>query len=179
MGRRLPTVLRAAESERILQVARCERDRMILLLGLYCGLRVSEIVKLRAEHVDLQERELLVYQGKGKKDRMVPVSLSIIGDLSRWIGEQRKGWIFPSPRKADAPLTTRAVQYLVTAAAQRAEIPRRISPHKLRHTAATNLLTKGANLRQVQDFLGHASVATTEIYTHLDLDDLHRAADLL
>jgi integrase/recombinase XerD len=179
MGRRLPTFLRGTEADRVLAQAKSERDRLIILCGLYLGLRVSEICKLRIEDIDLDEATLLVAHGKGDKDRYLPIPTVLIEPLEDWIGRRGSGWVFPSPRKPKAPLSTRMVRYLVTDAGQNAGIKRRISPHKLRHTYATKLLTKGANLREVQQLLGHASVATTEIYTHVEMESLRGAVERL
>ncbi len=179
MARRLPVFLRPAQADQVIAVAKTDRDRLILQLGLYCGLRVSEICKLRIEHLDLDQGTLLVELGKGKKDRYVPIPARILGDIERWVEDRRSGYLFPSPRKAGQPLTTRAVQYLVEAVGKRADLPKRISPHKLRHSYATRLLSTGASLREVQELLGHSSVATTERYTHVLPERLRPAVDRL
>lgn len=182
MARRLPTYLREHEYEPLLAAAPTDRDRMILRCLYYLGLRVSECVKLRVEHIDLDAAELLVSQGKGAKDRVLPISVAVLPDLRAWVGTKRTGYLFPADRRGKhgaGHLNPRTVQTMVAEAARAAGIVRPITPHKLRHGFATRALRRGANLRQVQRLLGHASVATTEVYTHLDPSDLRDAVDRL
>src|SRR5438132_6762020 len=115
MARRLPKFLRPAEGEALLAAAATERDRVLQLLGRYCGLRVSELVGLRVEDLDLDGGLLFVNQGKGGKDRYVPIPARIEGDLRAWVGARlltgalHSGWLFPG-RKPGSHLTTRAVR---------------------------------------------------------------------
>lgn len=176
--RRLPIVLREPEMAALVAAVPTARDRLIVDLGRYAGLRVSEIVRLRVEHLDLDAGLIEVHAGKGDKDRNLPLHRSLVEPLRACIGDRATGWLFPSPRGA-GHLTSRSVQRMIAASAARAGIARRVTPHKLRHTFATTALRRGANLRQVQELLGHASVATTEIYTHLDVDDLREAVSRL
>lgn len=180
--RKLPVWLTDEECGRLLAAAPSRRDGLIIALGVYAGLRVSEIVKLRIERVSLERRELVVYQGKGGKDRVLPLHPALAALLQDWIAGQRDGWLFPSPVKPEKHLTTRAVQYMALRAADAAGIRKpdaSLSPHKWRHSFATNCLRKGANLRQVQQLLGHSSVAITERYTHVMADELRGAVDRL
>lgn len=178
--RKLPSYLRDAELAGILASATSHRDRCILLLGLYCGLRVSEISRLRVADLDLNPDEptLFVNQGKGGKDRYVPVPARILGDL-RSLVENRRGWVFPSPRTPGRPLAVRTIFDVVRGAAREAGIERRTSPHVLRHTYATRLLDADADLLTIKDLLGHASVATTQIYAHVSQRRARRAVDSL
>lgn len=183
MAKRLPTFLRASELDRLQAAAENPRDRLILSLGLLLGLRVSELVKLRIERIDLERSVVLVYAGKGDKDRYVPIPQKLRTQLTAWIGETREGWLLPSPRTG-GPLTSRMVQRLIKRLAKLAglagaELPRKATPHKLRHGYATKLLETGATIREVQQLLGHASVATTEIYTHVLPERLKGAVDRL
>jgi integrase/recombinase XerD len=168
--KRLPEFLRPAESEAIVSAPVSERDRLILLCGLGAGLRCSEIVRLRIEDIDAAGPgpQLKVQLGKGKKDRYVPLPPFLVAALARWIGDRRIGWVFPSPRKPDRPLTTRAVQYLVGRVKGLAGIVRRCSPHTLRHSYATDLLRSGADITEVQELLGHSSPNVTARYLHCD-----------
>jgi site-specific recombinase XerD len=179
LGKRLPTFLRGTEPDELLTEARSERDRLIMLCMLRMGLRVSEVVKLRIEHLDFDTGAALIFQAKGGKDRMLPIPSRLMGPLSRWIGDRRSGWVFPSPRPTDAHLTERAVHHLVSKGARRAGITRSISPHKLRHTFATKLLQTGADIMEVRDLLGHASIATTQVYLHTLPDRLRGAVERL
>ena len=182
MGRRLPIFLRPGEQERLLAVIQSERDRLIVLLGIRLGLRVSEICQLRVEHLVLEDDEghesLLVYRGKGDKDRLLPVPSTLIQPLRAWIGERRDGWVFASPYKPGSHLTTRAVQYLIPKLAVAAEISRaRITPHKLRHTFATNRRRRKVDLFLIKELLGHTRIETTAIYLHADTDELKDAVE--
>lgn len=177
-NRRLPVFLRGAEPDELIAAALTPRDRLLFQIGLYAGMRVSEIVGLRAEHIDFDEGTIMVVQGKGDKDRLIPIPSKLITALRRWLGDDRTGYVFPASRMthgATGHLSVRSAQRVVKAAAAEAGITRPVTPHKLRHTYATRLLRTGANLREVQELLGHASVATTEVYTHVVLDDRLKA----
>jgi integrase/recombinase XerD len=178
--RKLPKFLREDELEGLLAAARTERDRVLVSAGLYLGLRVAELCKLRVEDLDLDERTAFVNQGKGGKDRVVPIPLRFVPALRAWVGPRRRGPLFPSPRDPHKPLTTRAVRYLVLRLAERAGVDRiRVSPHKLRHTFATRLLARGADLREIQELLGHANIQTTTIYAAVVTERLRAAVDRL
>jgi integrase/recombinase XerD len=176
--RHLPTALKGDEPERLLAAARSERDRLLLMLALYTGTRCSELVHLRVEDVDLAERELMIRRGKGDKDRALPLAASLIAPLRAWIGERRRGWLFPG-RVPGKPLTRFAVNAIVAGCRKRAGIVRACHPHTLRHTLATTLIRRGADIRTVQMMLGHSDLSTTQIYLNLDLDDMRRAVALL
>lgn len=163
----------------ILAAASSERDRLILQIGLLAGLRVSEIVSLRVEHVDLDSGILEVHAGKGDKDRNLPLHPRLVEPLRAWIGERQTGYLFPSRRSGQPHLGVRQVQRMVKCVARDAEIARVITPHKLRHTFATTLLAKGADLLEIKDLLGHASVATTQIYAHALPERLRGAVERL
>jgi len=194
--RRLPVYLRERELERLLAAVPTERDRLIVLIGAYAGLRVSEICKLRIEHLDFEDGMLEVHAGKGDKDRTVPMHPQLARALKSWINEHRcadsqgpacnecggrgcrEGYMFVG-RNPYRHLTTRAVQLMIHAAAERAEIVRHVTPHKLRHSFATNLLAKGADLLEIKDLLGHSSVATTQIYAQALPERLRSAVERL
>lgn len=175
--RRLPKPLRGGEADRLAGHAGSERDRLIIRCGLLLGLRVSEICALTVPEVDLDDGIVLISRGKGDKDRYVPIPSQLVSELAAWLGGRREGYVFPSPR--GGPLTTRAVRYMVGRVAEEAGIVRRVAPHALRHTYATKLLDTGADLRQVQELLGHASISTTEVYLHVSRDRLRSAVERL
>ena len=180
--RRLPVFLRPQELERLFAAARSPRDRLILLIGAYAGLRVSEIVKLLVEHVDFETGLLEVRAGKGDKDRTIPLHQRIAWEMQVYLSGRETGWMFPAARLshgATGHLSARAVQVMVKATAARAQIVRRVSPHKLRHSFATALLSKGADLLEIKDLLGHASVATTQIYAFVQPEKLRASVDRL
>lgn len=175
--RRLPKFLRPVEVEQLLAAAGTDRDWLLIGCGLYLGLRVSETAKLRIENLDLEEGTALIARAKGDRDRYVPIPGKLLLPLRRWIGERRRGFVFPSARGPH--LSSDSIQRLVAQTATAAGIARRITPHVLRHTYATTLLSRGANLREVQELLGHSSVAVTEIYTHVLTDRLRGAVERL
>lgn len=169
MARRLPVFLRDDELDRLARATDTERDRVLVLTGLYCGLRVSELTGLEVPDLDFRRRLLRVNRGKGDKDRVVPIPRFLVGPLRGWCGARRQGFVFPG--RSGGRLSSRAVQLLlkrlaVKAKLDRATEARRCTPHKLRHGYATMLLDTGASIIEVRDLLGHASVNTTQIYTH-------------
>ena len=178
MSRKLPNFLHIPELEALVAAATTLRDRLIVQSGAYLGLRVSEITGLEVPHIDLAGGSCFVHGGKGDKDRVVPLPARLLPELRAWIGERRLGVLFPS-RKWGARLTSRGIQTLIAGLARKAGIPRRVTPHTLRHTFATRLLEAGASLREVQELLGHSSVSTTEIYTHVSVGRLRAAVDRL
>ena len=174
--RRLPTFLEPHETRALVDAAACERDAVIFLCGAKLGLRVSEIARLRAEDVDAECRTVTVVQGKGGKDRRVPVPPSFRERLAAWIAGREAGWLFPSPRRADQPLTTRALHKLVTRTAPTAGITsKRVRPHSLRHTYATDLIGHNVNLFDAKELMGHEKIETTARYLHVNVDRLRGA----
>jgi site-specific recombinase XerD len=171
------------EASRLVAAASCMRDRLIMLLGMLCGARVAEICNLRAEHIDIARKRLLIYQGKGKKDRLLPLNAKLARMLALWLRGRKTGLLFPSKRQPGKPLTTRNVRYMIERAAARAGIARPdgrvVHPHALRRTFASQLVRKGADLAVVRDLLGHANLQTTSIYLSTDENALSEAVDLL
>lgn len=176
--RRLPSSLRGDEPDRLLHQSAGPRDRLLYQCGLYLGLRVSELVGLAVEDIDLSRGVCTVRHGKGDKDRAVPIPAKLLPELRAWIGERQTGWLFPSPRGA-GHLSARAVQVSIRKAAQRAGIARHVTPHKLRHSYATNLLRRGADIVEIKELLGHSSIATTQVYLSADPERLRDAVDRL
>lgn len=143
------------------------RDAAILELFYSCGLRLSELVSLNAEQIDPRAQCLRIL-GKGRKMRLLPIGSPALKALSEYRLKARlpeRGPLFLS--KQNTRLTGRSVQQLLDKYLRFAEIPFHISPHKIRHSFATHLLDAGADLRSVQELLGHASLSTTQIYTHI------------
>jgi len=186
--RRLPASLSERETERLLAVADATptplRDRALLEVLYGAGLRVSEAIGLTVDVVHLRERALRV-RGKGDKERLVPLgrpgckalAAYLDGERLRLAGAARSRHVFLSPR--GARLTRQAVFALVRRLAARAGIDTPLSPHGLRHAFATHMVERGADLRVVQSLLGHANIATTEVYTHVSrahLRKVHEAA---
>ena len=152
------------------------RDVAILELFYSCGLRISELLALDVRHVDFIGESVKV-TGKGSKERIVPVGGPALNAIQRYRQEAAvtSGPLFLSARKTR--ITQQAVDQLLKKYLKRSSIPFAISPHKLRHSFATHLLDAGADLRSVQALLGHASLSTTQIYTHVTKERLKDAYD--
>lgn len=178
MGRHLPEVLTVEEIDRMIDCidmssAEGQRNRAIIETLYGCGLRVSELVNLSLSNLFLEEQYVIV-RGKGSKERMVPMSDVAVEEISRYL-EQRKSLDIKPGEESILFLNRRGrrlsrvmVFYIIKRLCELAGIKKDISPHTLRHSFATHLLEGGANLRAIQQMLGHESIATTEIYLHLD-----------
>jgi site-specific recombinase XerD len=160
------------------------RDRAILEVLFSTGLRVSELVKLNRDQIDIDRREFGVI-GKGRRPRVVFLSDEAADWLTKWLNSREDNWrpVFTrfAGRKPDLladgeemRLTTRSVQRLVDRYSRRAHLPIKLSPHGIRHSFATDLLSNGAGLRDVQEMLGHKNIATTQIYTHVTQPQLRK-----
>jgi integrase/recombinase XerD len=187
LRRSLPRTLAVDEVEKLLEAPagtgwRAERDRALLEVLYACGARVSEAVSLRTGEIEPSLRVLRLV-GKGSKTRIVPLGQRAKDALEAWMaggrtklpGSARAERVFLT--KTGRPMTRVDAWRAVKAAAARAGLPVAISPHTLRHSFATHLVEGGADLRSVQEMLGHASIRTTEVYTHLDTEhvtSLHR-----
>jgi integrase/recombinase XerC len=183
-ARRLPQTLDADQMARLLEIPAAEpfatRDRAIMELLYSSGLRLAEIVGLDLGHLDLRDRTVHVL-GKGRKARVVPVGRVAIGALEQWLTE-RAGLTRPGEEalfvgRSGRRLGRRAVELRVAHWARRQGVPAHVYPHLFRHSFASHLLESGAELRGVQELLGHADIATTQIYTHLDFQHLARIYD--
>jgi len=131
-----------------------------------CGLRISEATRLQISAVDRANQVLRVI-GKGNKERLVPLPQPMLDELGHvWRTHRNSRWLFPSSHR-DAPLNNHVLSLTFAAAANTAGIQRRVTPHVLRHSYATRLIENGVDTRIVQILLGHASIASTAIYTHL------------
>jgi integrase/recombinase XerD len=186
--RSLPDVLSVEEVQRLLAAPTLDdtlvfRDRALLELAYGAGLRVSEWISLGVRDLMLEEGLVRVF-GKGSKERLVPIGRSAIGALAIYLRELRprlekgegKGILFLNAR--GRPLTRMGAWKILRGYVERADIQKHVSPHTLRHSFATHLLEGGADLRAVQEMLGHVDIATTQIYTHVDreyLRQVHRS----
>jgi site-specific recombinase XerD len=171
---RLPTVLSQGELHRLLAAVDNLKHLLILMIAYSGGLRVSEVVRLRAEDVDRDRGMILVRGGKGRKDRYTLLADAVAPALEgHLLTLDPEGWLFPGGR-AGHPLTARSVQKVVGRARRKAGIAKKVTPHVLRHSFATHLLENGTDIRFIQELLGHASVRTTEIYTHVSRRELER-----
>ena len=179
--RTLPAVLSVAEVEKLLEPATEEplamRDHALLEFGYATGARVSEIVSVKISDLVYEEGVVRVF-GKGSKERVVPIGRRALGAVALYAREVRpsldrgkgRGVLFLNAR--GTPLSRVGAWGIIKQAAKRAGITKRVTPHTLRHTFATHLLEGGADLRAVQEMLGHADLSTTQLYTHVDRDYL-------
>jgi integrase/recombinase XerC len=159
----------------------CYRDVAILETIYSCGLRISELCGLNAADLDWDER-LVRVRGKGKKERLVPIgepALAAIRNYWSALSQPPSGNapVFASEKVKPAPLSARILQQRLKQHLAAAGLDPQLTPHKLRHSYATHLLDAGADLRSVQELLGHAHLATTQVYTHLSTERLKRAYD--
>lgn len=183
IGRRLPEVLTVEEIDDMIAAidmttAEGQRNRAIIETLYGCGVRVSELVNLEISKVYFDE-QFVVVTGKGNKERIVPISEVALNEISAYIRESRSRLrIKPGEdhilflNRSGHRLTRVMVFYIVKRLAELAGVRKVISPHTLRHSFATHLLEGGANLRAIQQMLGHESIATTEIYIHIDRSKL-------
>jgi integrase/recombinase XerC len=179
--RKLPQVLDADEMTRLVEVPTDttlgRRDRAMLELLYSSGLRLSELCGLRWRELDLVEG-LVRITGKGDKTRIVPVGSHARAALAEWKTETAPSLEMPVfPGRAGAPISPRAVQLRLRQVAQQQGIWKRVHPHLLRHSFASHVLESSGDLRGVQELLGHADIATTQIYTHLDFQHLAKVYD--
>jgi site-specific recombinase XerD len=168
--RKLPVVLSRQEVHRILGCLRRPYYRVCLSTIYSCGLRLHEGVHLQVSHID-SDRMLIHVRGKGNKDRYVPLPQRTLPMLREyWVTHRHPVWIFPDRRdmtNATTPLNKSGVRYAFEVALKESGVQKRATVHTLRHSWATHLLEAGVNLRQLQVWLGHSSLSTTAVYTHL------------
>ncbi len=186
LGRKLPEVLELFEIEKLLDTidlskAEGHRNRAILETLYSCGLRVSELVNLKFSDLYFDECFIRVL-GKGNKQRLVPVSPQVEKEVSLYVNHARKqlniqpgqeAYVFLNRR--GSKLTREMIFTIIKILAAEIGLTKNISPHTFRHSFATHLIEGGANLRAIQEMLGHESITTTEIYTHLDQRFLREA----
>tara|TARA_B100000579_G_scaffold336006_1_gene286800 strand:- start:3505 stop:4440 length:936 start_codon:yes stop_codon:yes gene_type:complete len=187
-NKKLPTVLTVEEINTILESIKLNkknniRDRAIISILYSCGIRVSELISLNLTNLFIDEEIIKVF-GKGKKERIVPIGTIAKDDLTYYINNIRpeyarkrnsKGILFLSNR--GLPISRKTIWNIIKITAIKSGITKNISPHTFRHSFATHLLEGGADLRAVQELLGHSNISTTQIYTHLDktyLKEIHK-----
>lgn len=184
IGQHLPEVLTTAEVDHLeasIDLSKWEghRNRAIIEVLFSCGLRVSELTNLKLSNLYLDEQFIRV-MGKGSKERLVPISKRAIQELAFWFDDRQHMDIKPGEEdyvflnRRGTHLTRVMILIMIKRQAEAAGIQKTISPHTLRHSFATALLEGGADLRVIQALLGHESIGTTEIYTHIDTSTLRR-----
>jgi site-specific recombinase XerD len=163
----LPVVLSKDEIKRIINTEKNPKHRLLLIMAYSSGLRVSEVVALKKEHIDLSRKVVYIKLGKGRKDRntlLAEKAIQYILDYYKYQNIER--WIFPGQIE-NRPLSIRTAQKVFCKAVKKANIQKDVSIHCLRHTFATHLLEDGIDIRYIQELLGHSSIRTTEKYTHV------------
>ena len=154
-----------------------QRNRAIIEVLFSCGLRVSELVNLRFSDVSLNDKFLRIV-GKGSKERLVPISDAALREIQLWLFDRNLMKVKPGEQefvflnRRGAHLTRTMILIMIKRTAEEAGITKTVSPHTLRHSFATALLKGGANLRAIQEMLGHENIKTTQIYTHIDITTL-------
>jgi integrase/recombinase XerD len=174
---KLALVMSVDEIKRLLAVASSLKARVMFCLGYGCGLRASEVVRLKVKHIDSAQNIIRIEQSKGRKDRNVMLSPEMLALLRQWWKARpsrhdagiplQERWLFPSRKLAGKPMTTRQFNRLFHEAADAAGIKKRVTLHTLRHSFATHLLERQTHIRTIQALLGHTKSDTTARYTHV------------
>jgi site-specific recombinase XerD len=173
---KLPQVMSIDEIKRLLAVGSSLKTRVLLSLGYGCGLRASEIVRLKVKHIDKAQKIIRIEQSKGRKDRNVMLPQEMLGLLRQWWRVRpsrhdagiplQERWLFPGTRPGK-PMTTRQLNRLFHEAADAAGIKKGVTLHTLRHSFATHLLERQTHIRTIQALLGHTKPETTTRYAHV------------
>jgi site-specific recombinase XerD len=164
---KLPVVLSMPEIKKLLEAKNNIKHRLLLMLVYSAGLRVSEVVSLKKENIDPQRKLIHVVSGKGQKDRYTLLSDQVVQCLEIYQATCKiETWLFPGA-SPDSHLSVRSAQHICESALRDANIGKNASIHSLRHAFATHLLENGTDIRYIQELLGHASIRTTERYTHV------------
>lgn len=170
----IPTVLTKEEIKQLFSSINNKKSKLMITLTYSTGLRVSELVNLKVEDLNLTEKIGHVKQGKGRKDRIFNIPENLSKQLQKQIESQKKlnqEYLFSGPK---GHLTPRNIQKIVSNAAKKAKIEKDVHPHTLRHSFATHLLENKVDIRFIQELLGHADLSTTQIYTHVSREELKK-----
>lgn len=172
--KRLPTVLTKEEIKILLDVFDTKKSKLMISLMYACGMRVSELINLQIKDLNFNEKTGHIRQAKGKKDRIFNIPAFLLKNLEEQVVQQKKKqqeFLFTGPK---GKLSSRNLQKIVSNSAKRAGIKKDVHCHTLRHSFATHLLENGVDIRHIQLLLGHSSIATTELYTHVSTEELKK-----
>ncbi|MEM5867627.1 MAG: tyrosine-type recombinase/integrase [Candidatus Aenigmatarchaeota archaeon] len=170
--KKLPTVLTREEVRKLIEVIDNEKHKLMVMMLYSSGLRLSELINLKVEDLELKEKIGWVRTGKGEKDRAFIISEKVLEKLEKFIvGKNPSDYLFNG---RNGKLSPRAIQKIVSNAAKKAGIAKKVSPHTLRHSFATHLLESGENIRKIQELLGHSSLNTTQVYTHISIEEIKK-----
>jgi integrase/recombinase XerD len=170
----LPKVLSKQEIKELFKATKFGRNRLMLQFMYGSGCRVSEVVKLKIEDINMKERTAMIRSGKGNKDRLIILSKEWIKGLKKYFKRKKVYSEFVFSKKNGKNLSVDTVQRIVRESAEKAGIHKHVTPHCLRHSYATHLLESGTNIRYIQSLLGHASLNTTQIYTNVASEQLKK-----
>ncbi len=170
----LPTVLTKDEIRALLKSAKIGRNRLVLQFIYSTGVRVSEATEMLLENINFKERMGKVKAGKGNKDRIIILSKIWCKNAKKYIEKKKVKSPYLFSKKNGKRLSSDTIQRIVRKAAKKAGIQKTVTPHSLRHSFATHLLEAGENIRKIQELLGHASLNTTQIYTHISTEQLKK-----
>lgn len=179
--KKLPVVLSREEIKKMIEVTKLKKHRVLIMLLYGCGLRRNEARKLKLADLDFDRKMLFVRDGKGGKDRYVPMSSLLIAEISSYIMDQKPSeYLFDcadyiSKRTRNAMFSSGGVKWALNYACTKAEIAKRVSAHTLRHTYATHLLEDGLDIVSIKNLLGHVRIETTMVYLHVAQCDKYRA----
>jgi site-specific recombinase XerD len=175
----LPSVLAPQEVLRLIGAAPTPRDRIFVQVAYGCGLRLSELIHLRVTDIDSARMVIHVRQGKGAKDRLVPLSLRLLEELrAYWRQYRPRSWLFPGD-KSEQPISGSNMQRRFTQLVRRVGLTKHCSLHTLRHSYATHLLEAGVDVLTLKTLLGHKSLETTTRYLHVSTQRLQQTPSLL
>jgi integrase/recombinase XerD len=170
--KRIPNVLTKEEVKQLINSLDTKKSRLMVSFMYACGFRVSELVHLKVKDLNFEEKIGNMRQGKGKKDRVFNIPDFLLEDLKVQVEkqkEEKKEYLFTGPKER---LSERNLQKIISKAGKRAGIKKDVHCHTLRHSFATHLLENGTDIRTIQVLLGHSSISTTELYTHISRQQL-------
>ncbi len=170
--KKIPSVLTKNEVKKLISVLDNKKSKLMASLIYACGFRVSEITNLKINDLNFEENMGHVKSGKGRKDRIFNIPKGLKKKLMKQVKNQKENkeeFLFSGPK---GKLSHRNIQKIIKKAAHKAGIDKKVHPHTLRHSFATHLLEDGTDIRYIQSLLGHSSIATTELYTHISREKL-------
>ena len=177
--KKIPVVLTKYEVRKLISAITTKKSKLMTYLSYSCGFRVSELINIKIKDIDFDNMSGYLRQAKGKKDRFFNIPPFLLSDLKKQVKKQQENkqeYLFTGPK---GKLTDRNIQKIVRLAAKKAGIDKRVHPHTLRHSFATHLLEDGTDIRVIQELLGHSSLETTQLYTHISTEQLKKAVSAI
>ncbi len=172
ISKSLPVVLTREEVKNLINSVKNKKHKLIIEFLYSSGLRLSELINLKVSDLELEEKIGWVRKGKGSKDRIFILSSKLVEELKEYLKNKKDSDFVFSGR--NGKMSERNVQKIIRIAAKKAGIKKKVSPHTLRHSFATHLLESGENIRKIQELLGHSNLSTTQIYTHVSIEELKK-----